>query len=92
MIFYGPYRQLFENDSYYLMSLSPLQFIMSANLNNTDEESEYHMIQKEMEREVYQQHVLAERIISKRISQSHEPAPNTSNSTGIFAFYDLIIS
>ena len=26
----------FKNDSYYLVSLSPLQFIMPANLNNTD--------------------------------------------------------
>ena len=30
------------------------------------EECEYHFIQKEMEREVYHQHVLAERIIAKR--------------------------
>ena len=37
------------------------------------EEEEYHFIQKEMEREVYQQHVIAERIISKRrtVGESH---------------------
>ena len=40
------------------------------------EESEYHMIQKEMEREVYQQHVLAERIIAKRIVQLDQADSN----------------
>ena len=37
------------------------------------EESEYHLVQKEMEREVYQQHVIAERIIAKRIVQLDQP-------------------
>ena len=57
-----------EDAGYWLKEASP-------------EEREFHMIQVEMEREVYQQHVLCERIIARRVEKISSPPRTEEEAT-----------